>query len=83
MSRDELIVALARRPFHPFRISVTDGGRYVIQRPELLMVTLSAAVIGIPEDHRARGRYPLLDRFVVIDLLHITKLEELGDPLSN
>lgn len=75
MSRDEIVMALTRRPFQAFRLCLSDGGRYEVIRPELVMLTTSSVIVGIPEDHRARGAYPLIDRYVVIDLLHITRVE--------
>ena len=63
MVRDELVVAIARKPFRPFVIAVTDGKRYAIRRPELVMVTLNSVVIGMVVDESLPDGYPLIDFF--------------------
>ena len=48
MSPADVLFALQKRPFEPFRIQVSDGPAYDIRHPELVMVGLGALVIGIP-----------------------------------
>jgi hypothetical protein len=70
----ELAQALSRRPFVPFRLYITDGTTYEIRHPELLMVFPGSAVVGLPG---AAYPFPLLDRFEIVDLLHVVRLEPL------
>jgi hypothetical protein len=67
----------------PFRLYVSDGGMFDIRHPEMLMVTRHSAVIGVPEkaegDHSAHD-YPLLESATDVDLMHITRLEQLPQP---
>jgi hypothetical protein len=74
MAPDELINALHRRPFVPFRVTLTVGSTYDVRHPELCMVGRRSAVIGLittdTPDH-------LFERSMTIDLLHIVKLEPL------
>lgn len=79
MSLDEIRTALALRPFRPFRLYVTDGASYDVSHPDLLMPGNRAVVVGIP----AAGQTdPLFDRFAVVDLIHITRIEPLPIPTA-
>jgi len=78
MHPDEVVGALRRQPFIPFRLHVADGSSYDIRHPELLLVTLRAAYIGVPAD--APGLVP--ERAVTISLGHVSRLEDLAAPLS-
>ena len=73
MSRDDLKKRIDQRPFEPFRMIVTEGGNYEIRHPELCMVGKQAAVVGIAGDPHDT----LFDTSVVVDLLHIVRLEML------
>ena len=52
MAPEELAAALRRRPFVPFRITLTEGSVYDIRHFELCMAGRRSAVIGIgaPDD---------------------------------
>jgi len=83
MRRDDLVEAIRRSPFRPFRLHVSDGGTFDIRHPETLMVTRHSAVVGMQEDGGADQHgadYPAIDRYTVVDLLHITRLEQLSQP---
>lgn len=73
MHPEEVVTALHKRPFVPFRLHVADGSSYDVRHPELLMVTMRAAYIGVPPD--PPGLLPA--RAVVISLGHVSRLEEL------
>lgn len=74
MAPDELAGALRRRPFVPFRLTLTEGSTYEVRHPESCMAGRRSAVIGLT----APGATDLLfDRSVTVDLLHIVKLEPL------
>jgi hypothetical protein len=74
MAPEKLATALRRRPFAPFRITLTEGSTYDIRPPELCMAGRRSAVIGLA----APGDPDLLfERSVTVDLLHIVKLEPL------
>jgi len=70
----ELAQALSRRPFVPFRLHVTDGTTYDIRHPELLMVSPGSAIVGLPS---ATYALPLIERYEIVDLLHVVRLEPL------
>ena len=80
MRRDELIEALRASPFRPFRLHVSDGTTYDVRHPEMLMVMLGSAIVGILESSEngdAEGAYPQIERSTTVDLLHVTQIEQL------
>jgi hypothetical protein len=83
MRRDELVEKLRKTPFRPFRLYVSDGGTFDIRHPEMLMVTRHAAVVGMLEtgdEGDPDQDYPVIDRYTDIDLLHVTRVEQLPEP---
>jgi hypothetical protein len=79
MAPEELAHALRRRPFVPFRLTLTEGSSYDVRHPELCMAGRRSAVIGLaPTDDPDL----LFDRSVTVDVLHIVKLEPL-EPASS
>ena len=47
MPPEDLIAALEKRPFEPFRVHLTDGMTYEVRHPDLMMVGCRSVVIGI------------------------------------
>jgi len=79
MAPEELAAAVRRRPFVPFRLTLTEGSTYEIRHPELCMAGRRSAVIGLnPSDETDL----LFARSVTIDLLHVVKLEPLETPTT-
>lgn len=74
MRPEDLHEYLRRKPFCPFRITLTDGRTFDIRHPELIMVGRTSAEIGIPS---SRYEYPTFDRRVSISLLHVMQMELL------
>lgn len=70
----DLLGAVRRRPFVPFRLHVSDGTVYEIRHPELLIVALASAVVGLPS---AGLPLPQVERYEIVDLGHIVRLEPL------
>jgi hypothetical protein len=71
MSPADLLQAVTRRPFVPFRVEVSDGSAYEIRHPELVMVGLGSVSIGI----RASGQaQPVYERVETVSLGHVVKL---------
>jgi hypothetical protein len=73
MHLDDVLAALRRQPFVPFRLHVADGAAYDIRHPELLWVTTQAAFVGLP----AEPPNLVPDRAMVIAMGHVSRLEEL------
>jgi hypothetical protein len=77
MPPEDLLQALRKRPFEPFRIHVSDGTVYDVRHPELVMVGRRSAVIGWPDPSQAE---PLYERYETVALLPITRLEPIAPP---
>jgi hypothetical protein len=83
MRREELIEAIRAAPFRPFRLFLSDGRAFEIRHPEVLMVARHSATVGIQDSggaEPASQSYPQIDRFALVDLLHITGIEQLPQP---
>jgi hypothetical protein len=79
----EILAATRRRPFLPFRLTLTEGTTYDVRHPEFCMVGRRSAVIGLEPLHE---NDQLFDHTTTVDLLHIVKLEPLevnSPPKSN
>lgn len=72
MRSEDIREFLQRRPFQPFRLTLTDGRTYDVRHPELAMVGRSTVAVGIPAPDEPA---PVYDRLVTISLLHIMQLE--------
>jgi len=75
MFSDDLLTALRKRPFDPFRIQVSDGTVYDVRHPELVMVGLGAVIVGVPP---AGIDKPVYERAETVSLQHVVKLLPLA-----
>ncbi len=73
MAPQELRDAGKQQPFEPFRIVLTDGQSYDIRHPDLLMVGLRTATVGLTGE----PGQTFYERTVKVDLLHVIRLEPL------
>jgi hypothetical protein len=75
MGPQDLESELKREPFEPFRIVTTSGKSYDITEKDrpLLLVGKRSVIIGfrVPESD------PYFDRYEVVSLLHIVRLEPI------
>lgn len=79
MAPYDIVVAVRRRPFEPFRITLTEGISYEIRHPEFCMVSLTSVNIGLP----IVGDPDLVaQRIVTVDVSHVVKLEPLEVPVK-
>jgi hypothetical protein len=74
MPPQDLLQALRRQPFAPFRIHVADGTVYDVHHPELVMVGLASAVVGVPAQNQPS---PVYERYETVDLRHVVRLVPL------
>ena len=63
MSPQTLKDFLKQQPFKPFRIVQSDGTGYDVRHPDMLMVGLREAIVGLP----AKSDPTMFDRFVTLD----------------
>jgi len=79
MNRQELLDVLKNRPFHPLRIYVSDGATYLVRHPDLVWVSRTSAYVGVPEGGQAG---PAIERQSIVDLGHITRVEEVEQTID-
>jgi len=73
MRPDDIRAHLRRQPFHPIRVYISDGSKYDVRHPELMLVTRTEVVIAIdPGDDR------IPERKVFCDPVHITRIEPVN-----
>ncbi len=72
MHPDDLLSAVRRQPFVPFRLHVSDGSSYDVRHPETILVSRRAAVLAIPDD----PAHPA-ERLVTVAIIHVSRFEEL------
>ena len=77
MNLQDMQDALHRRPFAPFRVFISDGATYNVRHPELCVPGCRSVFIGITESPE-----PVYDRYAIVDLIHITRLEPLETPTN-
>jgi hypothetical protein len=73
MSSDDLLERIRHRPFLPFVVVTTDGTRYDVRHPEMLMPGHRTVTIGLPDDPAK----PVYNQQVILSLLHVQRLEFL------
>jgi hypothetical protein len=66
----DLLEHLRRRPFQPFRLTLTDGRTHEVRHPELVMVGRSTVTIGLPRAGDPRP-VPVFDDLVTIPLVDV------------
>ena len=71
MPSNDLLQALRRRPFVPFVMHVSDGTTYEVRHPELLMVGIASAIVGVPPPGESQQPY---EHYETVDLRHIVRL---------
>ena len=76
INAEQILAHLRKQPFEPFRIFMSDGSSYEVRHPELAMVRRREVVIALPQ---VPDR--LAERFAYCDLLHITRIEPIENPV--
>ncbi|MGD0898873.1 MAG: hypothetical protein ABR915_13630 [Thermoguttaceae bacterium] len=79
MRPEDIREFLHRRPFQPFRLTLTDGRSYEVRHPELAMVGRSTVIVGLAAPGEAE---PVFDRAVTVSLLHIMQMQPVESPGS-
>lgn len=79
MRSDDVEEFVLKRPFQPFRLTLSNGTEYDIHHPEMAMVGYSSVTVGLPRPSDPRRKY---DRVVTISLSHVMQIEPLNIPAS-
>ncbi len=74
MRPHDVLRLLQRQPFEPFRLCLVDGAAYEIRHPDQVVVdrsvvTIAGTVANLP--------LPLVERDIIVSLLHISRLEPI------
>ena len=78
MTFSDILQRCRKQPFRPFRVHVSDGSSYEVFHRDAILVTFTAATVGLFESEG--GEVP--DRTVEIDVAHITRLETIDEPAT-
>jgi hypothetical protein len=74
MRPDDILEYLKRRPFQPFRVTLTGGETFDVSHPEMAIAGRSVVAVGV----RPTSGNPLMaDVVATLALIHITKIEPL------
>ncbi|MFL5245892.1 MAG: hypothetical protein ACJ8FY_27790 [Gemmataceae bacterium] len=79
MRQEDLIEALRRRPFQPFRMHVTDGTIYEVRHPEMVLVNRSTAFVFSPAPNLPA---PAVSKLETVALLHIIRFDPMETPAA-
>ncbi len=74
---EDIQARLRHKPFQPLRIIVSEGLRYDIYHPDLVLVGRHDLMIGSPSSEN----HSIYDRVTRVALVHVVALEEL--PVSH
>jgi hypothetical protein len=74
----EIQARLRERPFRPIRLVVSEGLRYDINHPELLLVGQRDLIIGHPSPEDPK----VYDRITRVAMVHLVGIEDLPTPTS-
>ena len=80
MRPHDLLRWLRRRPFRPFRLTISTGAAYDVARPELMLVGNSTLTLELS------GPGPLLfdsHRQVEVALSHVVQVAEVAPPAAS
>jgi hypothetical protein len=70
---DEIQMRLRERPFRPVRLIVSEGLRYDILHPDLVLVGQRDLTIGFPSPSNPR----IYDRLIRVAIVHLVGMEDL------
>jgi hypothetical protein len=74
----EIQARLGERPFRPLRLIVTEGLRYDINHPDLVLVGERDLIIGHPSPSDPK----IYDRITRVALVHLVGIEDLPGSVS-
>lgn len=70
---------LREKPFRPVRLIASEGLRYEIHHPDLVLVGERDLIIGFP----GPGSPSIYDRVVRVAIVHLVGLEDITAPSAN
>ena len=79
MTAEDIRLLLKRRPFKPFRITVTTSETFDVYHPEMLIVGRSIVAVGLAKPSEPK---PIADHVIWLDLTHIFHIQPLETQVS-
>ena len=76
MPPNELLDAMRRRPFVPFRLHISEGATYDIRHPENLLVGLASVTIAVRDDPSTYYHH-----IEIVAARHIIRMVPLEQPV--
>ena len=76
---EDIQARLREQPFRPFRLIASEGVRYDIHHPDLVLVGQRDLTIGFPSP----GNPGIYNRVVRVAIVHLVGLEDLPAPASS
>jgi len=76
---EEIQARLSEKPFRPLRLIASEGLRYDIIHPDLVLVGQRDLTIGFPSQDNPR----LYDRLIRVALIHLVGIEDLPVSVAN
>jgi hypothetical protein len=76
---EDIQARLREQPFRPLRLIASEGLRYDIHHPDLVLVGQRELTIGFPSPNRPT----IYDRVIRVALVHLVGLEDLPAPSSS
>ena len=73
MRPDDIRAHLRREPFQPIRVYISDGSKYDVRHPELMLVTRTEVVIALDP-----GDDQIPEHKIFCDPVHITQIEPVN-----
>jgi hypothetical protein len=73
MRPDDIRAHLRRKPFQPIRVYISDGSKYDVPHPELMLVTRTEVVIALDP-----GSDKIPEHKIFCDPVHITQIEPVN-----
>ena len=73
MRPDDIRAHLRREPFQPVRVYISDGSKYDVRHPEMMLVMRTEVIIAIDP-----GQDAIPDHKVFCDPIHITRFEPVN-----
>ena len=78
MPPSELLEAVRRRPFVPFRLYISEGATFDIRHPELMHVGVASVTIVVRDDAIS----PYYDHIEIVAARHVIRIVPLEQPVS-
>ncbi len=79
MTGKELLGLMQRRPFRPFRMTLSTDENFDVTHPDQMIVTPTLAALGIGS-HKDMPK--LVDRIIWIDVQHIVHVQPIDSPTT-